>query len=135
MRRKLGRDRLLDRLARRIGIGLLDRIERGLDALEHRARALHRDDHIVEGRRGRIGGDARDLGGVDRHALLEPGLVILVPDPVERRRAEGQGARLREDVRGRHLGEPGGLGEGEGQAGKEGRHAVHIVGCFQEGWP
>jgi len=89
VRGKLSRLGLLNRLADRIRVCLVDCPESRRHSAQHRARSLQGGVGVVESRRGRIIRDFDDLLG---HALIETWLVIGIGDPIERLRLEGQGA-------------------------------------------
>ena len=72
--------------------------ERRAHPLEQRAGALQGDDRVVEGRRGRIGDDRRDLGAPLGQRRVEGGRKVLGPDAIERRRAERRVPRREQGI-------------------------------------
>ncbi len=90
VRGESGRDGFLRPLQHRVGEGARQREEGPPDALERPAAALEGDQRVLERRRRRIVGDARDLGEVFRDGRFERGQEVLAADPVELRRLEGK---------------------------------------------
>ena len=85
-----GREVLGDLLHLLIGIGLEQVVEDAADALQGLARALQGLDGVCKSRGIGIAHDGIDLGLRLGDGLLEGGLVVFVPDPVERRSAVGE---------------------------------------------
>ena len=98
VRGELRRLVFLDLLQRVVRVRLRQREEHLADARQQRAGALHRDDRVVEGRRGGLVGDLLDLGELLLHAFLDRRLEIAVVDLVERRRLVLQRARTEERI-------------------------------------
>jgi hypothetical protein len=76
-------DRILDLLKRVVGVRANHGEENLCGTVQQSTRSLHRDDRVVERRRGHLLGDHIDLGKVLPHALLEGRLVVLVPEEIE----------------------------------------------------
>ena len=81
-----------------IDMRVRQRAEHVGDARERSSAALQRRDAVVEARRGRIGGDRRDLGIVIGKAALERFPEVCRRDAPERRHAEGAGPVLEERI-------------------------------------
>ena len=118
VRGELGRHLALHGLQLRIGVGAGQVVEDGLDASQHPARALHRDDGVVEGRLVRVGRDRLDLLAVFGDALLERRQEVVVADLVEAREVQRQRAFDEQRVRRRRV---GGL-DGAHERGQRGSH-------------
>ncbi|GMA76755.1 hypothetical protein GCM10025880_31720 [Methylorubrum aminovorans] len=78
-----------DRLQLRAGVAAREIEEHVGHPVEGRARPLHRRDGVVEGRRRLVSGDGRDLGVMRLQRAREGRHVMLGPDRLEIRQAEG----------------------------------------------
>ena len=92
VRGKLSRFGLLNRLADRIRVCLVDCPGSRRHSAQQRARSLQGGVGVVESRRGRIIRDFPHFDDLLGYALIDTWLVIGIGDPMERRRLGGQGA-------------------------------------------
>ena len=92
------RDVAFDALDLVAGLGAGEMEERRAHPLEKRAGALQGDDRVVEGRRGGIGDDRRDLGAPFGQRRVECGWKVLGSDAIERRRAERRVPRREQGI-------------------------------------
>ena len=91
--RQPGRDGLLQRLQRRVGVRRGEPVEDHAHGREGLAALLQLDEGVLERRRRRAPGNRANLLQVARHPRLERGREILVCDQVEARCAERQRTR------------------------------------------
>ncbi len=98
MRCQQRRDNLPDLLKLRIGVCLRNRIEGEQDAIERLPRAFECNHRICERGRSRIIGNGRHLCALLRDSGLDGRKIIIIGDPVERRRAERKRAGRQQRV-------------------------------------
>jgi len=97
--RQQGRDVGLDLVHHRICHHLRHVAEHVVDATEHHAGALHRDDRVVERRRGGLIRDRAELAIVDAHRFHERGHVVGLANLIERHRVLVERARDEQWIR------------------------------------